>query len=71
MVDLIMERKRAGATVIMISHQMEEVEQLCDRVLLLKDGVARAYGTVDKVRSEFNNKTLRDIFIEVYGKGLK
>lgn len=51
--DIIEEQKRAGATVVMVTHQMEEVERLCDRILLLKDGVARAYGTVDDVRLEF------------------
>lgn len=53
LMDIIEEQKRAGATVVMVTHHMEEVERLCDRVLLLKDGAARAYGTVDAVRSEF------------------
>ena len=53
LMDIIEEQKRGGATVMMVTHQMEEVERLCDRILLLKDGTARAYGTVDEVRSEF------------------
>ena len=48
LMDIIDDQKRAGATVMMVTHQMEEVERLCDRVILLKDGVARAYGTVDR-----------------------
>ena len=51
--EIIEDQKRAGATVMMVTHQMEEVERLCDRILLLKDGEARAYGTVDEVRAEF------------------
>jgi ABC-2 type transport system ATP-binding protein len=38
---------------MMVTHQMEEVERLCDRVILLKDGVARAYGTVEQVQDQF------------------
>jgi ABC-2 type transport system ATP-binding protein len=38
---------------------MEEVERLCDRILLLKDGTARAYGTVDQVRAEFGGTRIR------------
>ena len=53
LMDIIEDQKRTGATVMMVTHQMEEVERLCDRILLLKDGTARAYGTVDDVRSEF------------------
>jgi ABC-2 type transport system ATP-binding protein len=53
LMEIIEEQKHAGATVMMVTHQMEEVERLCDRILLLKDGSARAYGTVGDVRSQF------------------
>lgn len=53
LMDIIEEQKRSGATVVLVTHHMEEVERLCDRILLLKDGVARAYGTVDAVRAKF------------------
>ncbi|WP_285117392.1 ABC transporter ATP-binding protein [Leifsonia sp. fls2-241-R2A-40a] len=53
LMDIIDDQKRAGATVMMVTHQMEEVERLCDRVILLKDGVARAYGTVEQVQEQF------------------
>jgi len=53
LMEIIEDQKRAGATVMMVTHQMEEVERLCDRILLLKDGSARAYGTVADVRSQF------------------
>lgn len=53
LMDIIEEQRRGGATIVMVTHHMEEVERLCDRVLLLKEGAARAYGTVDAVRSEF------------------
>jgi len=64
---IIEERQKEGATVIFVTHQMEEVERLCDRIILLKDGTAKAYGTVAAVKKKFGNKSLDDIFIEVYG----
>lgn len=67
LMDIIEEHRAGGATVIFITHQMDEVERLCDRILLLKDGVARAYGSVAGVRKEFKDKNLEDIFLEVYG----
>lgn len=67
LMDIIEEHQRAGATVIFVSHQMEEVERLCDRIILLKDGTARAYGSIADVRKEFGDKSLDDIFLEVYG----
>jgi ABC-2 type transport system ATP-binding protein len=68
LMDIIEEHQKRGATVIFVSHQMEEVERLCDRLLLLKDGNAAAYGTVQDVRKKFDGKGLDDIFLEVYGQ---
>jgi ABC-2 type transport system ATP-binding protein len=59
LMDIIEEHRRGGATVIMVTHQMEEVERLCDRVILLKDGVSRAYGTVEEVQEEFGGTVYR------------
>lgn len=59
LMDIIEEQKRVGATVIMVTHQMEEVERLCDRVILLKDGTSRAYGTVAEVQEQFGGTLYR------------
>ncbi len=67
LMDIIKEHQQKGATVILVTHQMEEVEQLCDRIILLKDGKARAYGAVADVRRDFGGKSLDDIFLTVYG----
>jgi ABC-2 type transport system ATP-binding protein len=32
---------------------MEEVERLCDRIILLKDGRSRLYGTVEEIRQQY------------------
>ena len=67
LMDIIEEYHQKGATVVMITHQMEEVERLCDRIILLKDGTSYAYGTVADVKKKFGGKSLDDIFLEVYG----
>ena len=51
----------------MITHYMDEVEKLCGRAILLKDGVARAYGKIADIKKEFGGKSLDQIFVEVYG----
>ena len=67
LMDIIEELHQKGSTMILITHYMEEVERLCDRILLLRDGKAKAYGTVNDVRKEFGGKSLDEIFVEVYG----
>ncbi|HUC88309.1 MAG TPA: ATP-binding cassette domain-containing protein [Candidatus Binatia bacterium] len=58
LMDLINERRSKGATVMLVTHRMEEVEQLCDRILLLKDGVAAEYGTIDEVKDSFGSQVI-------------
>ncbi len=64
---IIEEHQKAGATVIFVTHQMEEVERLCDRIILLKDGGVSAYGSVDDVKKSFDGASLDDIFVKIYG----
>lgn len=59
LMDIIEDQKKAGATVMMVTHQMEEVERLCDRVILLKDGRAEAYGTIGEVQDQYGGEIIR------------
>lgn len=67
LMEIIEELHKKGAAIILITHYMEEVEKLCDRALLLKDGVARAYGKIQDIKKEFGGKSLEQIFVDVYG----
>jgi ABC-2 type transport system ATP-binding protein len=53
LMSIINEQRSKGATVMLVTHRMEEVEQLCDRIVLLKDGNRALYGTVDEVKNQF------------------
>jgi ABC-2 type transport system ATP-binding protein len=59
LMSIIETQKKAGATVLMVTHQMEEVERLCDRVILLKDGEAEAYGTIPEVQDKYGGTMIR------------
>lgn len=68
LMDIIEERQKTGATVVFVSHDMTEVEKLCDRIILLKDGKTAAYGSVKDVKEAHGGKNLDDIFVEIYGR---
>lgn len=68
LMEIIEELHEKGTSIIMITHYMDEVERLCDRALLLKDGTARAYGTIDEIKKEFKGKSLDQIFVDIYGE---
>lgn len=58
LMDLIAEGKTAGATVILVTHNMDEVERLCDRALLLRAGCAAAYGTIQEIQDAHGARTI-------------
>lgn len=68
LMDIIMGLHKRGATVVMVSHQMDEVEKICDRILLLKNGVAKEYGTVAEIKKKHGGASIDDIFVEIYGR---
>jgi ABC-2 type transport system ATP-binding protein len=59
LMDIIADQKKAGSTVMMVTHQMDEVERLCDRVILLKNGQSEAYGTITEVQDRYGGRTIR------------
>ncbi|MDO4902200.1 MAG: ATP-binding cassette domain-containing protein [bacterium] len=58
LMEIIKEENARGATVVMVTHQMEEVEKLCQRAILLKNGKAEAYGTIDQIRDKYGENRI-------------
>ncbi len=65
LMEIIKEENARGATIIMVTHQMEEVEKICNRALLLKNGKTKAYGTVDEIRNQFGKQRIILEFVGV------
>ncbi len=59
MMDIVQEMQHHGTTVVLVTHQMEEVERLCNRVMLLKDGKRRLYGTTSEVKQEYSTDLIQ------------
>ncbi len=51
--EIIQEQVSAGRTVIMSTHQMYQVEALCDRIVLIDHGRTVLYGHVDEIKRDF------------------
>jgi len=54
--DLILEYKQKGRTIFISSHVLPEVEMLCDRVAIIKDGKIVAENTMSKLKSMTMNR---------------
>ncbi|MDI3535980.1 MAG: beta-exotoxin transport system ATP-binding protein [Eubacteriaceae bacterium] len=50
-IDLILEEKKRGKTILLSSHMFEEVERTCDRVIIIKDGRIVAKSDIKSLKS--------------------
>ena len=51
--DLLRDLHQNGVTIIMSTHQMHQVEELCERILLIDHGRTVLYGDLDGIRRQF------------------
>ena len=58
-------RKAHGATILLASHNMLEVERLCDRVIIMKRGRIEDDDSPDQIMARYNRNTLEEVFLDV------
>ena len=62
---LLTYRRTRGATILLASHNMLEVERLCDRVIIMKRGRIEDDDTPDQIMARYNRTTLEEVFLDV------
>jgi ABC-2 type transport system ATP-binding protein len=58
-------RTAYGATVLLASHNMNEVERLCERVIIMKTGRIEDDDTPDRLLNRYGRETLEQVFLDV------
>jgi len=68
--DLIRAQAAEGVAIVISSHLLHLLEELCTHVLLVKRGKSIAHGTLDEVRHTFGAETtsLEEVFIRLVGE---
>lgn len=56
--DLLLEERAKGRTIVLCTHQMHQVEELCDRLVLIDRGKAMLYGSLDEIRRRYAGQDL-------------
>ncbi len=64
---LLGQLRDAGHCVLFSSHVMQEVEQLCDEVVVIAGGEVVAAGGLDEIRARAGNAQLEDAFVSLMG----
>ncbi len=50
---LLIDFMKRGKAVVMSTHQMQQVEEMADRLLMINRGEQKLYGTVDEIRKQY------------------
>ncbi len=58
-------RARSGATILMASHNMAEVERLCSHVLMMRRGRIVDRGAPDELIARYGRRTLEEVFVHI------
>ena len=62
--DIVRGLKRQGKTIIFSTHMMNEVEEMCDRILMIDKGHVVLYGNLAEIKWRFRNNS---VFVECHG----
>ena len=62
---IIKDTARAGRTVLLSSHNMLEVEYLCDRIALISDGIIVERGRPKQLMEKYNASNIEEVFTKV------
>jgi len=58
-------RQRAGATILLASHNMLEVERLCGDVIMMRAGKIVDRGTPAELLARFGRANLEEVFLDI------
>ena len=58
-------KKERRISVLLASHNMDEVKRLCGTVLMMKDGSIVNSGTPDHLIKKYGRKNLEEVFLEI------
>ena len=62
-------QRRSGATFLLASHNMTEVERLCDDVLMMREGRLVDRGAPGELIARYGRTTLEEVFLDIAREG--
>ncbi len=81
LMEMLLELNKNGSTVVFITHQMEEVERIANRLVMIKNGKRVLYGQLNEVKASFGdnmiqlivegNLPINDALYQIHGIGNK
>ena len=61
--NILLKLKKQGLSILLTSHYMDEVEALCDEILILKKGKTVFHGTVEEAKNQSGKSQFEDAYL--------
>lgn len=65
----LLKKIREGLAILYTSHNMKEMEEMCDRVIFMDKGRIIAMGDPDSIMREWKGRTLEEVFLKIARPG--
>lgn len=65
----VIKKLKDHTAILLTSHNMYEVEEMCDRIAILDKGKILTIGTTKQIKSMMKKKTLEEVFIKIAREG--
>jgi len=66
--EFILKCKEQNKAIIFSSHSMQEVEKLCDRIVMIHRGIIIEQGTVEELKEKYHIEDMEEIFMRLAGE---
>lgn len=70
-INYLKELNKNGTTLIYTSHQLNEAEELCDKIALIEQGKIIAHNTISELFTEHSEDALESLYLKLTGKAYK
>ena len=61
-------KKNNNISILFSSHNMQEAQRLCDKIMILKKGEVIEQGKVSFILDKYKKKKLEDVYFEIFGE---
>jgi ABC-2 type transport system ATP-binding protein len=56
--DMVLELRNRGRAIILSTHRMNDIEELCDRILMIDEGCTVLYGDLAEIKTRYRNNSV-------------
>ena len=61
-------KKQNNISILFSSHNMQEAQRLCDKIIILKKGKIIEQGSISNILRKYKEEKLEDVYFKIFGE---